>query len=358
LSPMKREQVIGGALIGALLLLLGLGLWQTSRDRAQGRIGVARSAERVMGTTCTLAAVVRHAQRAEAERALRQAEIRLRRLEGELSNWLDDSEISRLNRQAPGVLLPLSATTMEVLRAAQDAVEATDGAFDVTCGPLIELWRQASREQRAPQAEAIDAARARSHWGLFELQAEGAVRLGAAARIDLGGIAKGYAVDQASAVLRDADPLGGLVDVGGDLLCFGWPVEADQWTVDVRNPFGKGSFCTLSLQGGAMCTSGDYARYAEINGRRTSEIIDPRSGRPVADVPSVTVLADDALTADIWATALSVLGEAGLARLPEGVDALLIIGAPDRYRAVCTANFRRLMRDPVPPRIEIYQPGT
>lgn len=352
---MKRDQAIGNLLIVGLVVLLVIGLWQTSRDRASGRIGVARPAERVMGTTCTLAAVVRHANRGEAERALQQAEVLLRRREAELSNWLEDSEISRLNRQPVGEPITLSASTMEVLHAARGAYEITDGAFDITCRPLIDLWRKAASDQQWPDEAAIEQAREQSHWGLFELQDSTAVRLAESACLDLGGIAKGYAVDDAAAVLRTAGSLGGLVDVGGDLLCFGLPVDAERWTVDVRNPFESGAFCTLSIDGGAVCTSGNYARFEEIRGRRLSQIMDPRSGRPTEGVPSVTVLAPNALTADIWATALSVLGEAGLSRLPTGVEALLIVGSRERHRAICTPGLEPMLWGPARSRVDIWQ---
>ncbi|NJN64881.1 MAG: FAD:protein FMN transferase [Acidobacteria bacterium] len=157
-----------------------------------------------------------------------------------------------------------------------------------------------------------------------------AIKSRGTARVDVGGNAKGYAIDLAVRAMQAAGARGGLVDVGGDLRFFGEAPDGVAWTIDIRHPDGRSVYRSLALTGDrAVCTSGNYARFAEIGGRRFSHIIDPRSGWPADATPSVTVIGPDTLTVDTWATALSVLGPEGLARLPENLDALILTLAID-----------------------------
>jgi len=239
-----------------------------------------------------------------------------------------------------------------MLIAARDAAEATDGAFDVTCRPLIELWRDAGKHGTLPEVARREEARASSRWKLITLLTDGAVKQSDTARVDLGGIAKGYAIDRAVEIVRRADPSGGLVDIGGDLACFGKPADRKFWSVDLRDPFSEEPLGTLQLGEGAACTSGNYERFAEIEGRRYSHILDPRTGMPAEAVPSVTVVSRSAMTADIWATALSVLGPDGFGRLPEGVEALIVTGDSQAERIFATPGFRALLKQPLSKRLE------
>jgi thiamine biosynthesis lipoprotein len=243
-----------------------------------------------------------------------------------MSSWIDRSEISRLNAAEANQPVPLSAETLDVLRAARDAQEATGGAFDVTCRPLIELWRDAGESGRRPTDMAIARERVTSNWLGIELSEQVAIKHAATTRVDLGGIAKGYGIDRAIEAMRESGVAGGMVDVGGDLRCFGQPPAGRTWSVQVRDPFADGVLGEFQLEEGAVCTSGGYARFTEIEGRRYGHIIDPRTGRPADNVASVTVVAPTAQTADVWATALSVIGEPGLDMLPDDLEALLIVG--------------------------------
>jgi len=368
---MHKDRWIGVGLIVALAALVSVGLWKTRGGRGPRREAVDRRIDGLMGTTAMLAAVVAPRHAAEAEPLLREAEQTLRRVEARMSTWLDDSETGRLNAAPAGRHVPLSPEVLGLLRTARQAAVDTGGAFDVTCRPLIELWREAGKTGRLPTDAELAAARAASSWDLIELDAKrlsvkgsdpldirgrtplrigskGAVKRSDTARVDLGGIAKGYAIDRALDVLkRDGRLEGGLVDVGGDLACFGQPPSGDRWVVDVQNPFGAGVLLRLRIPGGAVCTSGGYARYVEIAGRRYSHILDPRTGRPADAARSVTVVAPTAVTADVWATALSVLGVEGLARLPEGVEALVVEGAEDAPRVRSTPGFRGLLEQPL-----------
>lgn len=350
---MRKDQWIGAGLVLTLIVLVGVGLWKTSGRRELGRIAVVRRCQRVMGTSCELAAVVPNHRQALAVEALREAESLLHSLESRMSTWIANSEISQLNVAPAEKLVTLSPQSIEVLRAAEKAYLETDKAFDVTCRPLIELWRDAGQRGVVPNESELTGAREASKWELLELTDTGAVKRSAAARVDLGGIAKGYAIDRAVALLQRAGVEGGLVDVGGDLVCFGQPPAGETWTVDVKDPSGATKLTSLRLPGGAVCTSGNYARFTEIAGKRYSHVIDPRTGRPADAVPSVTVVADTAVTADVWATALSVLGTEGLRRLPDGVEAMIVVGSEDDYQIFCTAGFRDLLEEPLPAGLRI-----
>jgi thiamine biosynthesis lipoprotein len=150
--------------------------------------------------------------------------------------------------------------------------------------------------------------------------------------VDLGGIAKGYAIDAAAEALQAAGASSGLVDIGGDLRLFGSPSGGGKWRVEVRRPRGVEEAIILKLDPCAVTTSGDYARWFPVAGKHYSHIVDPCTGWPVPDVPSVTVVAPDATTADALATGLSVMGAAkGVAlvdALP-GVECMMMTRGPD-----------------------------
>lgn len=315
--------------------------------------------ERVMSTSCRLMAVppaaTDDAVTPSPAHALQAAEARLREVESQMSGFIEASPLSRFNRAEAGALTPLPASLLEVLAASRALHESTDGTFDVTCGPLLDLWRAAARRGALPEPQAIDAARAASSWDGIRLTPDGALKLREGVRIDLGGVAKGFGIDRALAAIQEAGMAGGLVDVGGDLRVFGRPPRGPKWEVQVQDPAGPGTIATLSLASGAVCTSGSYQRHVQIQGRSYSHIIDPRTGRPAEGVASATVIAPDAQTADGWATALSVLGRAGLPRLPAGVEALLLIGPAESPQAVATPGLTAYLQAGPPYPLEVQQ---
>jgi len=280
----------------------------------------------VMGTRTSLAVVLPGEEANRGRDILSAAEAELRRIEALMSTWIDGSEISRLNAAAANESVALSADSQEVLRFARQLFDDTEGAFDVTCRPLIERWRRAGDEGQLPPEEELAERRQASDWSSIELSKQGARKSRNTACVDLSGIAKGYAIDQALSILRESGAAGGLVEVGGDLRVFGIGPEGEDWAIGIRSPFEDRAWGEIALTDGAVCTSGDYARYVEVDGQRYSEVIDPRTGRPARRVSSVTVVAGDAATADAWATALTVLGSEGVELLPTGerIEALIV----------------------------------
>ena len=294
----------------------------------------------VMGTTCRLIAVAPAGDR-ELGRALRAAESELRRVEALMSTRLANSALARLNAAPPGRPVPIPRELAGLLARSRELAGETRGAFDVTCRPILRVWKSGAQAGQAPSAEAMTEALARTGWEHFELSDAGVTKDIAAAEIDLGGIAKGYGIDRAAAALRRAGATGGLVDVGGDVYCFGRPAAGGSWRVGVQDPFSDELALVLSPVDKAVATSGDYERFSIIDGKRYSHIVNPRTGRPVEGASSVTVIADDATTADAWATALSVLGPDGLdLAAARGMEALMILGGPENYRIFYTPGFR------------------
>lgn len=353
----SRRRLIDGGVVVTVMVLVCIGLWQTRRQRVHRWTTVVHQPRVVMGTTCTLAVVVPNRERACAEDALRKAETALRTIEAQMSTWLTDSEISRFNAAGMDEEISLSPEILRVLRTAREAAADTGGSFDVSCRPVIELWNQAGDRGVPPTESQLASAREASNWDLIELTDQAAIKRVASACVDLSGIAKGYAIDRAAEAMRQAGVAGGLVDVGGDLACFGRRADGEFWPVDVRNPFKPGRLAQIRIREGAVATSGNYARYVKIAGKRYGHIVDPRTGRPTEAVQSVTVVAPTAVTADIWATALSVLGPKGFERLPDDVHALMIVGSKDDYQMISTAELRDMLAKPLPQKLTLWQRG-
>ncbi|MDQ7005802.1 MAG: FAD:protein FMN transferase [Acidobacteriota bacterium] len=331
-------------LLAALCLLVGLtgvALWKTATPGPASMV-LSSAPEGIMGTTCRISVVVPVGRQATAREALAAAEAELRRVEALMSTWIDDSEVSRLNRLRAGDTMEVSRETAEVLAAARRLGRETGGGFDVTCRPLVELWRRAGRENRLPSRQAIDAALALVGWKGLRVEGRKVLKVLGGARVDLGGIAKGYGIDRAVGALESAGIGGGLVDVGGDLRLTGEPPGGGPWRVEILDPAGEKVWARLSVPfGRAVCTSGHGLRFVTIAGRRLSHIVDPRRGWPAEASVSVTVIAPSAMEADAWATALAVEGAPGLARLDavEGVEAMVIEKGPEGLRARLSAGF-------------------
>jgi len=245
----------------------------------------------------------------------------LARINAQMSTYDADSEISRFNRHRATDWRPVSPQLAQVTAAALALAEQSGGVFDVTVGPLVQLWGFGSgadstaQNQPPPPAAAIEAARARvGHRKLRARTAPPALRkLHPELSLDLSAIAKGHAVDALAGHLAGRGLGDFLVDIGGEIRTRGANPAGRPWRVAVERPRrGARAVHTVLTPGdNAVATSGDYRNFRERDGRRWSHIIDPRNGRPVEHATaSVTVVAADAMTADGLATALLVLGAA------------------------------------------------
>jgi thiamine biosynthesis lipoprotein len=241
--------------------------------------------------------------------AARAAFARIAELDEIMSDYRPRSEVRMLSEH-PGDWQSVSPDLFLVLARAEEVSRNTGGAFDVTLGPLVQLWRATRYSKQLPDADALSRARSRSGAPLLEVDTlRGMVRLWThGMQLDLGGIAKGYILQEAMKTLRANGIRSAMVEAGGDVVVGDPPPGQAGWSVFVAG----GDTATLrrarSLSNAAVATSGGSEQFVEIGGVRYSHIIDPRTGLGVTGRHLVTVIADDGALADAAATALSVLG--------------------------------------------------
>jgi len=253
------------------------------------------------------------------------------------STWDPDTELSSLNRAPADSAVTLSSWLFECLDEAERMRVLSEGAFDPTAGPLMHLWGFHRREGRLPAQAEIDSARALMGGWAFTGESE-VTKWTAETRFDLGGIAKGFAVDRAADRLRKAGVTDGLVDLGGNLFCLGGAPEREDWRVGIRDPLDRNTwFASVNVTGRAVATSGSYERFVTIDGTRYGHIMNPRTGRPAEGVLGVTVFAETAVLADALSTALFVQGPGWgrifLKTLPDEVDVLMVVPGPEGGKA-------------------------
>lgn len=269
-----------------------------------------------------------------ASAAAEAAFARIHALNSILSDYDPQSELRRLEHPAgEGKAVPVSQDLWRVLSHAQGLSRRSHGAFDVTVGPVVRLWRRARRRKTLPSPERLRAAREQVGYRLLRLDREPRTveLLKPGMRLDLGGIAKGYAVDEALAVLKKSGIPRALVDAGGDIALGDPPPGKPGWRIGIARLEADGPPShVLTLSRAAVATSGDTWQYVEIDGRRYSHIVDPRTGLGLTDHSSVTVVAPDGMMADALASAVSVLGpQKGLKLIEETPGtAAFIVRAP------------------------------
>ena len=252
-----------------------------------------------------------------AERACTAAFARMAALDSIMSDYRRDSELMRLCARAGGRPVRVSQDLFVVLRRAQEVAQRSAGAFDITVGPLIALWRKARKTAVLPGPAEIERARRLVGWRKLRLNDRArTARLAARGmKLDLGGIGKGYAADQAQRVLQKHGITKALVELGGDIVVSGPPPGSDGWTIRVPNAGDEQGPADRRFAERAISTSGDTEQFAVIGGRRYSHVVDPRTGRALTNRVQVTVTAPDGLTSDPLSTALTVLGPEGRSKL-------------------------------------------
>jgi len=246
---------------------------------------------------------------AAAERACEAAFARIAELENVTSDYRPTSELMRLCAQAGGPPAPVSDDLFLILTRAQALSARTNGAFDVTVGPYVRLWREARKSGQLPSAQQLESARERVGWEKMRLDscAKTVQLLVPAMQLDLGGIAKGYALDCALATLRQHGIGSALIEAGGDIVVGEAPPGRRGWRIEIANAKRQKRF--VMLTNAAISSSGDVEQYVDIGGKRYSHIVDPRTGIGLANRMAVTVIAPNGMTSDSLATAGSVLGK-------------------------------------------------
>ncbi|HTE18646.1 MAG TPA: FAD:protein FMN transferase, partial [Armatimonadota bacterium] len=263
--------------------------------------------------------------------AAAQALDEVERLDERLSHYRADSEITDLNLRAAHEPVRLEPSLFALLARAVALCAATDGAFDCTAGPLVRCWGFFRGEGSMPSEDALRAARERVGSGLLQLDRENyTVRFAReGVQVHLGAFGKGYAVDVVVETLRQLRVEAALIHAGtSTVYALGAPPGAEGWDVGLRDPRDpERRLGVVSLRDRALSTSGDYEQFFEVDGRRYSHVLDPRTGFPAAGMASATVLGENAADTDALSTAAFVLGESGARRLWErfpGIGVVLV----------------------------------
>jgi thiamine biosynthesis lipoprotein len=295
-KPSRRDFVVLG--VGALVVA-------SVPWRSRRRVLAQRTIPS-MGTVADFTVIHRDEQYAQA--AITAAIARLRMVESLMTRYQPSSDVGRANRNAGRDGVIVTPETATVLTAALDWASRTEGAFDPALGGAIDLWDVGHRTSPPP----ADAVRRYAARGLYRALDVGTWSGHRGVRftqpdvgIDLGGIAKGYGVDQAVAVLREWGITDALVNVGGDLYAMGRSADGGSWRVGVRSPERADRLVAeFDLEDAAVATSGDYLQYFDHHGRRYHHLLDPATGEPtVSRMRSITLRASDCMTADAAATA-------------------------------------------------------
>lgn len=298
------------------IVLILLATWITLKLRVQP----LKRTEMIMGTVVEISVIPAD------EEAIKEAFDAIKKVDELMSTYKPESEVSILNRQGENHLSP---QTSQIIQEAIKFSEMTEGAFDITCRPLINLWKRAKKEAKIPTLQEIEEAKELVSYKKIALEDDLVKFQQPGMQIDLGGIAKGWAVDKAIQALKKRGVRAALVNAGGDLYALGRRGLWKKWEVGIQHPRDQEKILTtIEVSDRGVATSGDYRRYFTLEGRRFSHIVDPRTGETVEEVPmSVTVVAPDATTADALATGIFVLGpEEGMKLIESlpGIEGLIV----------------------------------
>lgn len=282
----------------------------------------------LMGSSFEITVVAEDEDFAKESLAIAKKEII--RIENLISSWDQKSETSRINRNAGIAAVEVSKELFDLIFRAQQISKLSSGAFDLTFAAIDKLWNFDGRESEMPNPDTLKASVFNIGYQLIELDEESLTVFlpKKGMKIGFGAIGKGYAADRAKQLLVERGVLGGIINASGDMNTWGTKPDGSSWTIGIVNPMNnKKVFSWFSLEHNAVVTSGDYEKFTQINGRRYSHIIDPRTGIPSQGIVSCTVFAGKAELADAIATAIFVMGvESGLFLIDQlpNIEAILI----------------------------------
>lgn len=300
-----------------------------------------------MGTVYSVTVLEPIGHTSDQEKLQLIIDTRLQTLNQQMSTYIDDSELSYLNRTPTDQPVILSEELFEVLLMSIELSWLSGGVFDITVGPLVDLWGFGPQQHDlVPTQSAIDEALAGTGYQHLQLNiADSSVSKTQPVSVDLSAIAKGYGVDKIAELLLAAGYKDFMVEIGGELRLQGMSPRGAPWKIAIEQPdgsFGK-VHRAVSIDTGAMATSGDYRNYFEVEGQRYSHTIDPTTGWPIKHtLASVTVITESAAYADGLATAINVMGpERGLLFAEQQQLAVyLIINTEQGFEARFTEAFR------------------
>jgi thiamine biosynthesis lipoprotein len=297
-------------------LWTGVLLTATALLGCSGSPKIYKRSQLLMGTTVEITAV--STEESKAYDAMTAAFHEIRRLEKLLSTYIPDSELSRVNQAAGIRPVPVSPEVLMVIREALRVAELTEGGFNIALGPAIALWK-VTDQPRIPTSEELNAVRPLIQYAEIKVDEKNQTvfltRTGM--RIDVGGIGKGYAADQAEVVLKQHGITNGIIAVAGDVKVFGRKPDGAAWHIAIQHPRRKDiPLAELDLEDEAVSTSGDYERFFMKDGRRYHHILDSKTLQPADQSQSVTVIARQGILTDAVSTGVFVMGpEKGMALL-------------------------------------------
>lgn len=305
-----------------------------------------------MGTRYSVVAIEGTASVSEAE-AKAAIESALAVVNNSMSNWDAGSEISRFNAQQKMDPVRLSPELAQVMDAAEQVHIASEGTFDTTMGPLIELWGfGAPGAQSLPSEDQILAAQARSgHGNTLGVGAGSLRKQQGDAQVYLAAIGKGYGADHIGRALEALGITDYMVEIGGDLYASGVNPKGLPWQIGVETPnaHDRGVLDVVGISNVGLASSGDYRNYFEVDGQRYSHVIDPTTGRPITHkTASATVIAENAMLADAWATAMLILGHDRGLEIAEAQDLAVLFVERDadatdlRFKMKTSSRFKAL----------------
>lgn len=287
-----------------------------------------------------------------AESAAKDAYARIAQLNAILSDYDSDSELSKLSRTSgTDTWQPISPDLWRVLEAGQILAQRSNGAFDLTIGPSVNLWRRARRQHQLPTANLLEEMRERVGYQnlLLDSVHHTAKLTQPNMRLDAGGIAKGFALDEALKVLGDHGLTRAMIHAGGDMTFGDPPPDRAHWEIALPNFVNAGPAPVVELKNCALATSGDLNQFVEIDGARYSHIVDPRTGIGLTNRSLVHVIAPHAMTSDSLSTVISVLGPVnGTALLKHypGTSCQITVGIGSDAKMIRGGGFQHYLAKP------------
>ncbi|MCL1138390.1 FAD:protein FMN transferase [Shewanella pneumatophori] len=325
------------------LALIGLAFFISACTKQAEVISLSGN---TMGTTYHIK-VVPNERMPDVQLLQAEIDLALEKVNDQMSTYRPNSELSKFNQMTRNENVEVSADTAKVIAEGLALYKTTDGALDITLGPLVNLWGFGpdKRPTQIPTQQEIDEARQRTGIEAIVLDGNKISKLNPDIYVDLSSIAKGFGVDKIAALLDKYQPVGYLVEIGGEISLRGTKADGSPWRIAIEKPgnSGNGIQQVIAPNNMAMATSGDYRNYYEEDGKRFSHLIDPRTGYPINHrLASVTVLHKESMIADGYATAMMVLGTQASLELAkrEHLAIMLIEKQDDGFKVFYSEAFK------------------
>lgn len=343
----KRPRSFGEASLRSVLAVSLLAMTAVLFLAGCANNGIISKTYLMMGSTADISAAGPISKEAKIA-AIDKAFERIRQIERLMSFYDSRSDVSNINNFADIRPIEVSDDTIKVLKRADEINKITGGAFDITVAPLVELWGFGPGGARLKIPAERDIKEALKLVGADNLKIDYARKtvrfMRRGMKIDLGGIAAGYAVDCAIESLKENGIKNAMVNIGGEVSCIGTSGPGRSWRIGIQHPRVKSELLAMvDIKNKAISTSGDYENFFFQGKKRISHIINPHTGMPVSDVPaSVSIIAPDCVTADALATAVFVLGpEKGMSILNKmaSVSGMIAVSDNNRIKIYKTDGF-------------------